>query len=81
MRPTCTTMSVTTVVASSGGNLYARAQRGAFAVCAEAPLVGEGVHLHDDAVRLERQVVALRLPRVEERQDPVHGPKRRHDGD
>ncbi len=47
---------------------------------AEAPLVGHGVHLQDDAVRLERQVVALRPPFVEEGEDPLHVGDERRDG-
>ena len=74
VRPTCTTMSVTTVVASSGGNLYAMAHRGELRRLPEAFLVGERVHLHDDAVRLERKVVALRPPCVEKGEDPLHTP-------
>ena len=39
---------------------------------AEAPLVGHGIHLQDDAVRLEGHVVTLCSPFAEEGEDPIH---------
>src|SRR3569833_965613 len=55
VRPTCTSMAVTTVMASSAGNLCASAQRGARWRHAQAPLL----HLFQDGAVALGQVAAL----------------------
>src|SRR3569833_1510012 len=55
VRPTCTSMAVTAVMASSAGNLCARAQRGALGRHAQAPLL----QLFQDGAVALGQVAAL----------------------
>ena len=59
VRPIDTRMSSSFVVRSSGGNLKAMAQRGACDVEAELVALAEVVDLHDDAVDLVVEVVAV----------------------
>ena len=62
VRPMLTMMSRSTVVFSSGGNLYAIAQRGALLVKPDLVALREVVDLHDRAVDLVAERVAAAPP-------------------
>ncbi len=66
VRPTCTSMPITSVAISSAGNLCATAQRGSRRHEAQLALQIEPVDLVDDAVDLERQLRASPRRRVVE---------------
>ena len=64
-------MFSSTVSTCRGGNLKAMAQRGALAVQPSARCCGDGIDLRHDAVDLIRQLVALGLALLAERQQLV----------
>ena len=73
VRPMLTMMSRSSVVFSSGGNLYAIAQRGALLVKPISARWREVVDLHDHAVDLVAERVPLLLHAVAERGRPRRG--------
>ena len=66
VRPMLTMMLLSLVLTSSGGYLYAIAQRGDFEVAPEPALQREVVDLDDDAVDLVLDVVAVLTPMLDE---------------
>ena len=86
VRPTCTSMAATVLVASSAGNLCATAKRGARATKPRRSCGLRSIHLVDDAVDVVRQPGALladrwrSTPAVLRAPAPRCAPRRRGSG-